>query len=741
MFNLMVSAEEESKPISAVEIQGNKNVSNSTIREKIKLRKGDVVSDESIKEDVQNILSLDSVEEVIPSVEETADGKLKLIFKVTEKPFIKKIEFKGNKQFSNGKLKGELTFKEKESYYDISKAEEDCNKIVIFYKDKGYADCKVEQSQVYDEKLKGAKLTFFVTEGKKITIKKVEVAGTKEIKPKTILGLMKTKKNKPYKEEFIVADKEAIISYYKNHGYLRMELEEPQISYNDERTEMNIVFNIKEGIKFTIGIFSFSGNSVLKEKELIKVLEMKPGKMFEQEKYDISLMNLRAAYSDKGYLNADIVPEIVEDEANKKVNIEFKINEKTPVYVKRFYVEGNTYTKSYVLEREILLKSGDILYANKVRRSLERLYNLGFLEDVRVDVQPTDEPDKVDVVFFVSEGKPGMLSAGMGYSSTDKLVGTLQVQHMNLLGRAYRLNLLWEFGERKQNYEISFNEPWLLGKPISLGVNLFNTDRVRQYTTVDYGTDLNAYSERRQGVGLSLGPRISEYYSLSFGYSYEKVDLLSIDPQYVDLIKPIPIVSSLTGAIIHDNRDNIFDASRGSRDSFSLQLSGGVLGGDAHFYKPYISTSWYFPLIWKLVFSASGKMSMVGEFSNTKVYNEYFYLGGADSVRGYNYGEISPPGGGKIMMVYNAEIKFPLVMEHGRTSLQGAAFLDIGGAWENLSDINLNIGDQPTWMKAGVGLGIRLTTPVFPLRFDWGYRLDGGKSDPLQFYFNIGNIF
>jgi outer membrane protein insertion porin family len=411
------------------------------------------------------------------------------------------------------------------------------------------------------------------------------------------------------------------------------------------------------------------------------------------------------------------------------------------MYVGNVYIEGLTFTKEYVIRREILLKEGEPFRADRLRRSIERLYNLGFLDGVEPRLSPTNEYNVADLLLNITEGKPGMFSAGMGYSSLDGLYGTMQIQHLNLLGRAQRLNLSWEFGSRRQNYDISWTEPWFMNRPMSLQLKLFNWAQLQ-----NYGTVYSAYQETRRGGSLGLGPRLGEYLNLLFTYTYEDVEISNISSQVDTIIFPShDITSSLNSQIIWDSRDNIFDASRGMRQSFGLGLAGGPLGGSVNYLKTVARTTWFWPSFWKFVFSVNGQVAWIDSFypSNDVPIYEKFYVGGGNAVRGYkDRGEIGPIEGGKAMLLGNVEYKFPIVQENNRTVLQGALFFDIGGAWRRFEDMRFSTGSEENLLHSGVGFGIRFVTPVFPLRLDWGYGLNHKSGEELsQFYFNIGSMF
>lgn len=735
--------------ISAVVIEGCRNVKEKSVRSQIKSRAKKLYSDDQVKTDIQNILSMGSFDDVEVNLD---TATMRLTFTVKEKAYVKKISIKGNKKISKGRIEDELTLKEKE-YFDASKLDESKTKVLALYHDKGYADAKIEIYPTVDELQNLMTVSILVTEGNRILIGAVEVEGVKAYKPKKILGLMDTKKKKVYKEETLRKDIDEIKKFYKNNGYLKIDVGEPVITFNSERTQMFIKLPVSEGEKYRIGTITFSGNTVFTEAELRKELTVKAKEVYNDEKFQDTRASILDLYYNKGYLNARVEPEMDFQKEKGILNINLAIHENEIIYVGNIYIEGLQSTKEYVIRRELNLQPGDVLAKSKLQRSMEKINNLGFIDAIEPEFQPTEKPDVMDLVMNITEGKPGMLSAGAGYSSIDQFVWSIQVSHINLLGRAQRLNLTWEYGARRQNYQVGWTEPWFLNKPMSLGFDVFDTKR-----KIDYGTTPAAYySQITRGGDIKLGPRLSDYLNLLFTYSYEEIEILEIDNALLyptdsngnvtaSLVSPSKaLTSSLSSQITYDTRDNIFDASRGQKQSFSVQVAGGPFGGDVNFVKPIAKSSWFFPTWWKFVLSLNSTFGMVENFApstDVPIY-EKFYVGGADTVRGYQYrSEIGPSDGGKVMFVTNVEYKFPIVQEKKHTILQGALFYDVGGAWKSMNDFSLSIGQDTNYMKSGFGFGIRFTTPVFPLRLDWGYGLNHKTGEDLsQFYFTIGNIF
>jgi outer membrane protein insertion porin family len=733
-FTFLISGYLFSNPVKIreIEITGNKNVETKKILKALQIKKGDEYSEEAISKGLQNIYQLGFFENITVEVTEV-EGGIIVTYVVTEKPLIKRIEFKGNKKFSNTKLEKEIESKEKEPL-DKKKMQGDAEKIVALYKDKGYANVKVEPYTTEDEKSGMMLVTFFITEGKQIRIGKVNLVGVETFDTKKIKKKMKTKRKKFFKQELLDEDLKMVEAYYKDRGFLKVCLGTPIVNYNEEKTEIFVTLFVYEGLKYTVGNIGFQGNSVFTSEELGRDLEIKPGEIYNQAKFEASLYNIQERYAEKGYILMRLNPEYSPDDEKKIVNSLISIEENGIVYIDQIHLEGNVITKDFVIKREFLVKEGEPFNVKKIRRTQEKLYNLGFFSDVGIEIGGTDDPHKADLICKVTEQRTGLLSMGAGYSSQDGLVGTFQITQSNLFGRGQRLDLMIEFGKKKTNYQVGFTEPWLLGKPILFGIDIFDMDRNRDY-----------YRERRTGGDIRIGPHLTDILSLNFTYAYERIKVYDINPSYINISEGgTRDSSSFTTYLLRDSRDNIFDASRGSRNSISFQVSGGILGGETDFVKTSVSSSWFFPTFWRFVLALQLRYGIVSSFppsTGVPIY-ERFYVGGADSVRGYDYrGEIGPKEGGIMMFVGNVEYKFPIVMEKGRTILQGVLFLDMGGSWRK-GDVNFTIGPGDNQLKVGIGAGVRFQTPVFPVRLDWGYGLNHKPGeDKSQWYFTIGQLF
>jgi len=734
----------ETNTIKKIEVKGLKTVSKAEVLDAIKTKKGDVLSLEKVNSDIEEIYNLGYFKDVVVDWDE----KNKVLnFIVKEKPKVKKIEFKGNKIFSDRKLKGKIELK-KRDFFDEKKLKESVSKLLNFYKDRGYVSCKVEG--YHTEEDDGIRLSFFIEEGKKVLLSKINIIGVMSFPKKKIKKLLKTKINKVFKSEVFEEDIKNIENFYKDRGYFDVDISKPVILYSKDKTKIFVTVNIFEGKKYKITDYSFEGNVEFSSEQLKKLVSFKIGDIYIKSKVDQTISNIINKYMDSGYLRANIDTEYEKDEEKGELKIKFNINEGGIIYVNKIYLEGNYITKDYVIKREFQIKEGEPLKAEKVRATQRNLYNLGFFQDVNVEPVPVKgKPNLVDLVITVEEQKTGIASLGAGYSSDSGMLMNFQVSQKNLFGRGQSLSFLWEIGERAKNYQISFYEPWLFNNPYPFGFSLYNMLRKKEYTYEENDTKItDLYDETRKGGDIKIGRYFAKIYSVHLEYSYEKVSLDNVDSDYMieqqQRSQEKGRTSAVTIRLKRDSRDNIFDASRGSLYMISWKIAGKILGGDNHFHKEIFEISYFFPLIWKFVLGFHTEGGKVSPFKGEDIpIYEKFYIGGAETVRGYEYrGEIGPAEGGSLYSVSNIEIKFPLVSEKGHTVLQGAFFFDVGGLWNNRKEIEFAFGEGENNFKRGYGFGIRFKTPVFPIRLDWGKGLDHRRDEATtQWYFTIGQLF
>ncbi|MCR4296955.1 MAG: outer membrane protein assembly factor BamA, partial [Elusimicrobia bacterium] len=738
---------------------GLKNTKLSTLRGAIKGRKGDLYDRPDLDKDIQALLGLGLFERVGAEISMLAkpvpehfrkaagtDRQVLLNFIVREKPVIRKIVFEGNKKLSRGVLSDLLSLKNKDPF-DRLKLEEDRGKLIAKYHEKGFLDAAVDYEVRADTEASKVELVFKVAEGPKSRIALVEFGGVKSVKRKKLLKLMKNARKKVYFAKELPDDVAKIEAHYKNSGFLDVAISSPVVTLSADKTRINIALGVTEGRSYRFGKTTFSGHLIYTSSEVAKTVEYREGKVFSQEKFEETIRGIQELYSDRGRLRTRINPVKNFNATTDRMDVLFEIVEGPISYIGHVDVEGNKATKTFVLRREIVIKPGEMFRSSRVRRSIEKIRNLGFIDDVDLDLQPTpSDPDKVDLTFDVAEGKPGVLTAGAAYSSVDGLIGTLSLQHLNLFGRAQKGSIQWSFGRRVQDYSISWTTPWVGDSPTSLGFDIYNTRRINPFDT-----SLSAYVERRTGGSIRVGPRFEEdKYRLDLTYGLARISIENVQDQFRGTLSEGTSIQSSFGAeFSRDTRDSIWDPARGTRHGVGMLVSGGPFQGDIHFFKPSITNQAHHTLFtvedWPFVISAyhrGGYVTQFGKTTQVPVQDRYF-IGGQDSLRGYSpSGEAGFPQGGKVYSVANVEFGFPLARERKKTIVKFVVFADAGGAWDRVRDVSGRIGSRTRDIKTDVGFGLRFVTPAFPIRLDYGYGLNHRRGERLyQINFGLGPLF
>ena len=544
----------------------------------------------------------------------------------------------------------------------------------------------------------------------------IVVEGNENISKDLIISQITSNLGDVFSKESIEKDVKAIyeLGYFKD---VRVKLESFREGYK-------VVFVVVENL--AVKEINITGNTVVSKEEMREVMILQEGQIFSQKILKNDLTRISQLYKDRGYLLANI-KEINFDEQGK---LWITISEG---YLEKILVEGNNKTKEKVITREINIKPGDLFDFEKVKKSLQKIYNLGYFEDVTMKLDPGSEEDSVVLVIKVIEKNTGKFGIGAGYNSEEGLMGFASIEEMNLFGGGQKVEAKLELGGRT-TYKVSFLEPWLANTPTSLGFDIYDTTRHQEDKE---GEEIIAeYDEVKLGGRLIFGRKISDSINLGLELKTERVNY--------DLISgTLPedtnegLTNSLMPTFTYDTRDNVFDPTSGWYNSLSIEKAGGFLEGDYDFTKynltlrAYLSTDFF-----KDIFNIGGFKKItdnlskgvlafraMGGMADTDLPSFAAYqVGGMNTVRGYDLGEFS----GDKSLVFNVEYRFPLA-----ENFQAVLFVDWGQAW-NIEE-SIDFAD----LKFGRGVGVRFDTPIGPIRLDYGINEEGiGKT-----YFSIGHTF
>lgn len=478
-----------------------------------------------------------------------------------------------------------------------------------------------------------------------------------------------------------------------------------------------VVFKVEENA--IIGEIEAKGCTKVSTEILRSSMESKVGSVFNSKLLTQDIQHLNEALAREGYLFSKVSDAFVQDQGSK-INIEV-----TEGVVAEVRIEGLKKTKEKVVRRELSVKAGEIYDNKKIVRDLQRIYNLGFFEEVKRDHLPGKTPEEIVLVIQVVEQKTGRAGVGAGYSSLNGLVGFVNLSQNNFQGSGKRVYLKTEFGG-VQTYEVGYFDPWLNNKPQSFGIDLYNTKYTRNL--YDSGNTLTEYDERRKGGAITLGRRIRRDVDLSFRFRDEDVKLTPTDSTAT---APAGIfngrLQTFAAIIDKDTRDNRFRPTKGVHDSLWIETTGGVLKGPNQYTKYMLALRRYFPISQNkkttIAIQSVGGQTTIGE-GFVPIY-DMFSIGGSDTVRGYEEREFL----GTKVFYANLELR-----QNFGKSFDAVVFYDLGSAWGT----DYNRKKLSFDMKQGFGVGIRLQTPLGPVALDYGKATDRSEGTT---YINFGSSF
>lgn len=541
------------------------------------------------------------------------------------------------------------------------------------------------------------------------TVTAVKITGMSTVGENAVFAAVKTKVGDKADPETVKQDLQAIYEL----GYFF----DVVANFTEVPEGIQVVYTVMENPQ--LNEIVIKGNTKVSTEKIKELLTIKPGAVLNAKTLNDNMRSVEQYYHDQGFILAK-----VNDVAMGSGGVlTISVNEGV---LEGITVKGNDKTKTNVITREIKLKTGEAFNVKDARRSMQKVYNLGYFEDVNMKLNPGKEPNAVVLETSVVEQKTGTFSIGAGYSEADGMVGILELGDNNFRGTGDKVKVHWEFGgdAGDRNYELSYTKPWLDDKQTSLGFTFY--DMTNEYSDYEHGDEVSSYDKQRKGWDITLGRPSGEYIQNYISFKNRKdtwkeavdgVDY-STDPDYAGYIDDnFGLTRSVTLTRVFDSRDNVFNATEGRRYSLSAEFAGKAFGGDFNYNKYTAEARQYLKVGRDHVVAlrmtagyADGHMPDSGRFA----------VGGADTLRGYEDDEFK----GNKMLAATAEYRFPVAKK-----VQGVVFTDVGKAWRGE-------GYKLKDLEASAGVGLRITTPIGPIRLDYAQGSEGGKT-----HFSFGGQF
>jgi len=726
--------------------------SDELIRANVRLKVGEPYLRSTADDDVRSLYATGYFYNIRIGEELTDKGVI-LTYVVQGKPTLVEIRFQGNEKYSRTKLLTKVTSKVGEPLNE-RRLFSDAEEIKKYYQKQGYQRTAVKYSVTIDENAGRGTATFEITEHPKVRVVDVQFVNAQTFTQKKLRSVLKTRRawmfswitgSGKLKDEEFEEDKEKLVDFYRSAGYIDFAIKDVQFDYA-EPTRLTIRFVVVEGLQYKIGSVTFKGITLFPEEYFRERLPVGPGKIFTPMALTRDLGVIEDAYGGRGYIDARIGAAKVPNTETGTMDLVFTVDERQQSFVEKIEIKGNTKTKDRVIRRELAVSPGEIFNMVRVKLSTNRLAGLNYFEKIDAKPEPTEVPNRKNLVVSVEEKSTGNFTVGAGFSSVDNLVGFVEVSQGNFdlfnpwlfQGGGQKFRLRVQMGTERQDILLSFVEPWFLARKLALGVDLYHRD-------LQYQSSL--YDERRTGGRLSLTRALgSDFLIGSVSYTLESVGILDVATNAsTNLLaaEGTSLVSKVGASLAYDTRNNTLLPNRGQRTELLAEIAGGPLGGDTDFYKFELRSSWYFK-----GFAPGHVIEVIGRVGVAEAYGDTpdvplfdrFYLGGLYSLRGYDYRAVGPkdvngePIGGNTYYFGSIEYSIP-IMER----LRAAIFYDIGMVFSKSFSFSPGPFSTGTY-NDNFGFGIRLNLPIGPLRLDYGIPL---TSDPQnggsgKFQFGVG---
>jgi len=556
-------------------------------------------------------------------------------------------------------------------------------------------------------------------------IKRIIFKGNHALTADELRKAMILKEGSEYDTFLLEKDIDNILELYDEKGFPDAKIVEQKLIPKDGLVECEFLIN--EGERIKIGDIQILGNEAVLTKEIANSLGFSEGDAYDPGRVSVGEYRIESLYADRGYMYADAKSRAIRE--NRVVNVTFAIEEGPQVRIGDIRVVGNAHTRTMIIEREIIAKSGEAYDPRKIYRSQERLYATNLFRDVDFDILGAeDSAEVVDIVFRVTELSPRWISFAGGYQSPDRILANIRVGHDNLFNNGQKLSISTFFSysleeEHEEQIGLDYVEPYFMNTPFKLMLRIFHSRETRV-----------SYSQWETGANMKIGRYITHNVGFFVQYQYKTAFIDTLEGSVEG------ITNSILFHVSRDTRDDLFNPMRGTYTSLGLETAGGILGGDNQFARSLLDVSAFVNPLNRFVLGARirfGELSPAGVSEQRGVsLNERFELGGGASVRGYDEASIGPldarkKRSGYVMTNLNTELRFPAYKK-----LWLGLFIDSGGVWMDRNEIELSD------LKLTYGVGLRYSLPMGPLRIDYARRLtDVSPGDYGRLYLAIGHIF
>ncbi len=748
-FPTTVSGAPSGPPIDRIAIEGTQRIDPDTVRTYMVVREGDPYNAARVDQSLKNLFETGLFADV--SIRRQGNG---LMVQVVENPIINRIAFEGNRRIDNEQLEAEIQLRPR-VVYTRAKVQEDVQRILELYRRSGRFAVSVDPKVIRLDQNR-IDLAFEINEGPSTTVRSISFVGNKKYSDSALREVIETSEeawyrflssSDTYDPDRLTYDRELLRRHYLSNGYADFQVKSAIAELSPDKEKFYITFTVEEGDRYRFGEVNLTTTlQDLDPEALREHLEIASDEWYDADNVEDSVQNLTDAVGSLGYAFVDVRPRMDRDRDNLTIDVTFDIQEGPRVFVERIDIQGNVRTRDEVIRREFSLAEGDAFNAAKLRRSRQRVQDLGFFEKVDVTNEPSPTaPDRTVVKVAVEEKSTGEVSFGVGWSSSVGAIIEVGLRERNLLGRGQDMKVSGTWAQRRSQLDLSFTEPYFLGRRLRAGFDLYAVER-------DY-QDESSYNRRTFGGALRLGYNYNQNLSHDFKYTAQYDRLFDVDDDASRYVKDQParsVLSQVGHELVYDKRDSKLAPSEGYLLAVSNDIAG--LGGTEYFLRSGLRGAYYVPVgeimdwsdVW--VFSIGGKAGYIVGLNDDVNINQRYFMGG-DNLRGFASAGASPRDsatgdalGGNWMLTSTAEMQVPLGLPQ-ELGLTGRLFSDAGliGRPDSFDDSSM---DGMETLRLSIGAGLTWISPLGPISVDFGFPVLKEDYDEVEvFRLSFGSRF
>ena len=744
--------------IAAIKVEGNQRIEEGTIRSYMLVQPGDPFDPERIDRSLKTLFATGLFQDV--SLHRDGDT---LVVKVQENPIVNRIAFEGNRKLNDDTLRGELQLRPR-AVFTPQLAQADRQRLLDLYARRGRFAATVVPKVIRLDQNR-VDVVFEINEGDTTLISRIAFVGNRAFSENRLREVINSREqafyrilssSDQYDPEKINFDKELLRRFYLKNGFADFEVRDATAELSPDRRAFFVTFTISEGERYKVGQVSIDSKlRNLKGEELTPLLQIAPGDTYDGDLVERTSQAIQDAVQNRGYAFVDVKPRIARDRAKKTVDLVFDVTEGPRVYVERIDISGNTRTKDRVIRREFRLAEGDAFNAATVRRSRQRLQDLGYFNSVTVTPTPGSAADRAVLNTVVDEKATGELTLGGGYSTDAGALVNVGLRERNLVGTGIDASINGVLAQRRSQLDLSITDPYFLDRNLVAGIDLFDVNNNNQ--------DIAAYNESRLGGALRLGYEFNEHLRQAWTYSLVSRRIFDVQEGasiYVQNQVGTSLLSQIGQTLSLDYRDSRTEPHEGFLIRLGTDFAG--LGGTARYVRTKLDGTYYIPLErftgdadWGIALSAGG--GYLAQLGREERIIDRFFLGG-DNLRGFQSGGAGPHAisnvanigtndsiGGRLIYTQSTELRFPLPIS-ADLGLSGRAFVDIGSLSEvtRLGAINGVVPQvvADSTPRVGAGVGVSWKTPFGLINIDIADAVVKRPYDQTQvFRFGFGTRF